>query len=366
MLREEGRRTTNRKTTLPVRVGPIMIGGGNPIVIQSMTNTDTKDVAGTIGQISCLRSAGCDAVRLALYDLECVASLREIRKAIGEYPLIADIHYDYRIALGAIQAGIDKVRLNPGNIGEGWKVKEVAKAAKEKGIPLRVGVNSGSLEKEYGHLPIVEALVASALREVKLLEDAGMDRIVVAVKSSNVMDMVEASHRISNLVDYPLHLGVTEAGPLSVSLVKSTLGIGLLLSEGIGDTIRYSISGDSVKEVYAAKTLLTSAGLFTGPDIISCPTCARTCIDVEEYALTVIELTKTCSKPLKIAIMGCVVNGVGEGKNADLGIAGIPNGGAIFEKGKIVGQYPKSELFSAFEERVKRLAQENGGVTILQ
>ncbi len=330
-------------------------------MIQSMTNTDTKDVVATLRQISRLRAAGCEAIRLALYDLECVDSLRQIRKETGDYPLIADVHYDYRIALEAIRAGIDKVRINPGNIGEGWKVKEIAKAAEEREVPIRVGANSGSLEKDFGHLPVVEALVASALREVKLLEDAGMSRIVIAVKSSNVMEMVEATRRVSNSVSYPLHLGVTEAGPLSISLVKSTLGIGLLLSEGIGDTIRYSISGDPVQEVDAAKTLLKAIGLLSGPDIISCPTCARTCIDVEEYALKVTELTRACVKPVRIAIMGCVVNGIGEGKNADLGIAGLPDGGALFEKGEILGRYPKSELFPAFEARVRRWMQEEGG-----
>jgi len=191
--------------TLPIRVGAITIGGGNPIAIQSMTNTDTKDVAGTLRQISRLRSAGCDAVRLSLYDLECVDSFQKIREAVKEYPLIADIHYDYRIALGAIQAGVDKVRLNPGNIGESWKIKEIAIAAKEKGVPVRVGANSGSLAKGYGHLSITEALVGSALREVKLLEEAGMDRIIIALKSSNVMDMGEATRRISNATHYPLH-----------------------------------------------------------------------------------------------------------------------------------------------------------------
>jgi len=345
----------DRKVTKQVRIGPCLVGGNNAITIQSMTNTDTKDVYSTTVQIRQLVSAGCEIVRIALYDMECVEAFRKLRKAFHDVPLVGDIHFDYKIALKAIEAGIDKIRLNPGNIDSNWKILEIVKAAKEKGIPIRVGANSGSINKRFQQLSNVDALVDSALEQVNILEKYGFEDIVIAVKSSNPLETIRANEQLSIKTQHPLHLGVTEAGPLRQSLVKSTIAMSHLLLKGIGDTIRYSISGDPVEEVLAGQQLLISLGLREGVNLVSCPTCARTEIDMAYYTSKVNEMLKGIKKPLTIAIMGCVVNGMGEGKHADLGIAGTKNGGVIFKKGEIYGKFNRETLFLEFEKELKKL-----------
>jgi len=346
---------TLRRETKKVCVGKIAIGGKSPITIQSMTNTDTKDIYSTTVQMRQLVSAGCEIIRIALYDMECLEAFREIRKAFHDIALVGDIHFDYKIALKAIEAGIDKIRLNPGNIDADWKIREIVKAARDKGIPVRVGTNSGSINKRFLNLDKVEALVESALEQVAILEKNGFEDIVIAVKSSDVLETIEANERISLRTQHPLHLGVTEAGPLRTSLVKSTIAMSHLLLKGIGDTLRYSISGDPVEEVLAGQQLLISMGLREGVNLVSCPTCARTEIDMDEYTSKVSEMIKGVKKPLTIAIMGCVVNGMGEGKHADLGIAGTKTGGVIFKKGEIFGKFNRENLFSEFEKELKKL-----------
>ncbi|HPR97444.1 MAG TPA: flavodoxin-dependent (E)-4-hydroxy-3-methylbut-2-enyl-diphosphate synthase [Thermotogota bacterium] len=344
-----------KKTTRLVSVGTVKMGGDSPVSIQSMTNTDTKDIEATSQQIKRLIGANCEVIRMALYDTECVGAFRELRKAFSDVPFVADIHFDYRIALGAIEAGVDKIRLNPGNIEEEWKIREVAMAAKAKGVPIRVGANSGSINKRFRNLERTPALVESALEQVRLLERHGFEDIVIAVKSSDVRETIEANRILSEKTDYPLHLGVTEAGPLRNSLIKTSAALGTLLLEGIGDTIRYSISGDPVEESMAARQLLLSLGLRKGIQLVSCPTCARTTINMEEYTSRVSEMIKGVEKPLTVAIMGCVVNGMGEGEHADLGIAGTKSGGVIFRNGEIVGKYDKEHLFEEFERLLKKL-----------
>ncbi len=344
-----------RKETVSVNVGKTTIGNGSDITVQSMTNTDTKDIYSTTIQMRQLISAGCEIIRIALYDMECVEAFREIRKAFHDYPIVGDIHFDYKIALKAIDAGIDKIRLNPGNIDADWKIREIVIAAKNKGIPIRVGANSGSINKRFQSLPRVDALVESALEQVGILEKYEFENIVVAVKSSNVLETIKANERLSLKTQYPLHLGVTEAGPLRQSLVKSTIALSNLLLKGLGDTIRYSISGDPVEEVLAGHQLLMALGMRKGVNLISCPTCARTEIDMEYYTSRVSEMIRGITKPLTIAIMGCVVNGMGEGKHADLGIAGTKNGGVIFRKGEIFGKYNRETLFSEFERELKKI-----------
>lgn len=349
---------TDRKETKTVQVGHAAIGGENPITVQSMTNTDTKDIYSTTVQIRELVSAGCEIVRIALYDIECVEAFRELRRAFHDTPFVGDIHFDYKIALKAIEAGIDKIRLNPGNIDADWKIHEIVKAANEKGIPIRVGANTGSINKRFQQLSKVEALVESALEQVQILEKYGFEDIVIAVKSSCPLETIQANEQLSSKTQHPLHLGVTEAGPLRPSLIKSTIALSHLLQNGIGDTLRYSISGDPVEEVLAGHQLLMSLGLRDGVNLISCPTCARTEIDMEEYTSRVSEMIQGIKKPLTIAIMGCVVNGMGEGKHADLGIAGTKNGGVIFKKGEIFGKFNHENLFDVFEKELKKLINE--------
>ncbi len=341
-----------RKKTREIKIGNTFIGGSARISVQSMTNTQTKDVGATVRQIKELEHMGCDIVRVSLYDMECAECLPRI-KAETSIPIVGDIHFDHRVAVAAIKNGVDKIRLNPGNIGNESKIREVAMAAADYGIPIRVGANSGSIEKSFSNLPRVEALVESAMKEVLFLEKNSFENIVIAIKSSDPNETVEANRLLSSRVDYPIHLGVTEAGPEEFSLIKSSYAIGTLLSEGIGDTIRYSISDNPVKEVSAGHILLRSMGLEKGARLISCPTCSRTCIDVEGYSKKVGEMIKTMDKDITVAIMGCVVNGIGEGKEADIGIAGTKYGGTIFKKGKIVGSFREDELFDILNDMMR-------------
>lgn len=348
-----------RKTTKPVSVGPVTIGGGAPIVVQSMTNTDTRDIGATLAQIYALADAGCEIVRLAVLDDEAAAALKEIA-ANSPLPVIADIHFDYRLALRAVEQGIHGLRLNPGNIGARWKVQEVVRAVKEQQIPIRIGVNAGSLEKEflekYGG-PTAAGMIESALGHIRLLEEEGYNKIKVSLKASSVPLMIEAYRKISEVVDYPLHLGVTEAGTVRSGVVKSAIGIGTLLSEGIGDTIRVSLTGDPVREIPVALEILRVLGLRQrSVELISCPTCGRTQVDLDSLAENVEErLTHlpALDKPLKVAVMGCAVNGPGEAREADFGIAGGKGMGLLFRKGEIVARLPENELLPALLREIE-------------
>ncbi|WP_349763195.1 flavodoxin-dependent (E)-4-hydroxy-3-methylbut-2-enyl-diphosphate synthase [Fusobacterium sp. SYSU M8D902] len=330
-----------------VKVGDILIGGGNPIIIQSMTNTVTSNVEATVEQISKLEKAGCQMVRMTINNEEAAKAITEIKKRVN-LPLCADIHFDYKLALLAMENGIDKLRINPGNIGSDDKIKIVVQMAKEKGIPIRIGVNSGSIEKhileKYGK-PTADGMVESAMYHINLLEKNGFNDIVVSLKASNVKMMVEAYRKISKLVDYPLHLGVTEAGTAFQGTVKSAIGIGSLLVDGIGDTIRVSLTEDPVEEIKVAKEILKVLGLIeAGVEIVSCPTCGRTEIDLIGLAKRVEKEFENEKRKLKIAVMGCVVNGPGEAKEADYGVAGGKGVGVIFKKGKIVKKVEESEI----------------------
>ena len=323
--------------TKQVKVGAVAVGGGAPVSIQSMTNTDTRDLNATLAQIKSLADAGCDIVRVSVYDDKCAENVRALAEG-SPVPLVADIHFDHRLAIKSLENGINKVRINPGNIGGEQNVKELADCLKVYKVPVRIGVNSGSLEKElltkYGG-PTPEALVESALGHAQLLEKYGYDDIVLSMKSTNVPDTVRAAERASKVCDYPLHIGVTEAGTPGMGNIKSAIGIGALLLQGIGDTVRVSLTGDPVQEVYAAKDILIAVGLRReGVDIISCPTCGRTCIPVGEIADKVRTAAKDIKRPLKVAVMGCVVNGPGEAREADIGVAGGRSGGVLFRKGQ--------------------------------
>ena len=344
--------------TRVVKVRNLSIGGNNPIIIQSMTNTNSADVEATVKQINELEKAGCQLVRMTINNVKAAEAIKEIKKRVN-LPLVADIHFDYRLALLAIENGIDKLRINPGNIGSDENVKKVVEAAKEKNIPIRIGVNSGSIEKEilekYGK-PCVEALVESALYHVRLLEKYNFFDIVISLKSSNVKMMVEAYRKISSLVDYPLHLGVTEAGTKFQGTVKSAIGIGALLVDGIGATLRVSLTENPVEEIKVAKEILKVLDLSDeGVEIISCPTCGRTEIDLIGLAKQVEEEFQNEKNKFKVAVMGCVVNGPGEAKGADYGVAGGMHKGVIFEKGKVVKTVKEEdiieELFNLIYER---------------
>ena len=330
-----------------VKVGNLLIGGENPIVIQSMTNTTTSDVEATVNQIKKLEAAGCQMVRMTINNEEAAKAIGEIKKRV-DVPLCADIHFDYKLALLAIENGIDKLRINPGNIGSDENIKAVVEKAKEKNIPMRIGVNSGSIEKhileKYGK-PTADGMVESAMYHINLLEKNGFNDIVVSLKASNVKMMVEAYRKISKLVDYPLHLGVTEAGTAFQGTVKSAIGIGALLVDGIGDTIRVSLTEDPVEEIKVAKEILKVLGLIeAGVEIVSCPTCGRTEIDLIGLAKKVEKEFENENRKIKIAVMGCVVNGPGEAREADYGVAGGKGVGVLFKKGQIVKKVDESEI----------------------
>ncbi len=344
--------------TRQIMVGGIPIGGGAPVVIQSMLNTKTTDVEGSLRQIRQLASAGCQIARLAVPNMEAARTFAEICKE-SPLPLVADIHFDYKLAIAAAEGGAAKIRINPGNIGGEAKVKAVVDVCKEKHIPIRIGVNGGSLDKKllekYGH-PTAEALVESAAQHLELLEKQGFYDTCVSMKSSTVPTMVAAARLFRSRCDYPIHIGVTETGPVKQGLIKSAMGIGALLLDGIGDTIRVSLTDDPVEEVYAAKDILKAAGLRKeGVNIISCPTCGRTRIDLISLVNQVDEALKNCRKPITVAVMGCVVNGPGEAREADIGIAGGDGWGMIFEKGEQVEKLPYEELLPALLNRIEKL-----------
>ena len=344
--------------TRQIRVGGIPIGGGAPVVIQAMLNTKTPDVEGSLAQLKQLADAGCQIARLAVPNREAAACFGQICRK-SPLPLVADIHFDYQLAILAAQGGAAKIRINPGNIGGEDRVEAVVKACKERQIPIRIGVNGGSLDKrlleKYGH-PTAEALVESAFQHISLLEKFDFYDTCVSMKSSTVPTMVEAARLFRSRCDYPLHIGETETGPVKMGLMKSAMGIGALLLDGIGDTIRVSLTDDPVEEVYAAKDILKAAGLRKeGVNIISCPTCGRTQIDLIGLVNKVDEALKNCEKPITVAVMGCVVNGPGEAREADIGIAGGDGVGLLFEKGQQVAKLPYDQLLPALLERIETL-----------
>lgn len=343
------------KKTREVKVGNLIIGGGNKVIIQSMTNTTTSDVEKTVAQIKELEKVGCELVRMTINNIEAANAIKEIKKRVS-IPLVADIHFDYKLALLAMENGIDKLRINPGNIGSDENVEKVVKMAKEKKIPIRIGVNSGSIEKEilkkYGK-PTSEGMVESAMYHINLLEKYDFHDIVISLKASNVKMMVEAYRKISELVDYPLHLGVTEAGTAFQGTVKSAIGIGSLLVDGIGDTIRVSLTENPVEEIKVAKEILKVLGLVeTGVEIISCPTCGRTEIDLIGLAKKVEKEFEGEKRKIKIAVMGCVVNGPGEAREADYGVAGGKGEGVLFKKGEIVKKVKESEILVELKKMI--------------
>ena len=344
-----------RKKTRTIYVGKVPVGGGNPISVQSMTKTDTRDVVSTVKQVKGLEKAGCEIIRLAVPDMDAAKALSKIRKAIN-IPMIADIHFDWRLALEAIKQGVDGLRINPGNIGAKWKVADVVSAASDKAIPIRIGVNAGSLDKKllekYGH-PAPEALVESAAEHIDILEGLRFRDIKVSLKASNVLTTIEAYKLFSKRYDYPLHVGISEAGPPSTGIIKSSVGIGILLSEGIGDTIRVSLTAEPVEEVRVAYGILKALGIRKkGAEIISCPTCGRCNIDLRRLAKKVESRLRAIDKPITVAVMGCVVNGPGEAREADFGIAGGKGRGILFKKGKIIRQVKEEELLNALMKEI--------------
>lgn len=338
--------------TKVVKIGDRIIGGNNPILIQSMTNTKTEDITATVQQINELTELGCDIIRCAVPTMEAAGALKEIKKQI-RIPLVADIHFDYKLAIAAIENGADKIRINPGNIGSTERVKAVVDAAKERNIPIRVGVNSGSLEKdlvEKYHGVTAEGIVESALDKVKLIEDIGYDNLVISIKSSNVMMCVKAHELIATQTVHPLHVGITEAGTLISGNIKSAIGLGLILNQGIGDTIRVSLTGSPLEEVKSAKLILRTLGLRTGGiEVVSCPTCGRTQIDLIGLANKVETMVSGYDLDIKVAVMGCVVNGPGEAKEADIGIAGGKGEGIIIKHGQVYKKVPENELLPALK-----------------
>lgn len=336
--------------TKVVKIGDRVIGGGNPILIQSMTNTKTEDVAATVAQIQALTAAGCDIIRCAVPTMEAAEALTEIKKQVN-IPVVADIHFDYRLALAAIEHGADKIRINPGNIGSTERVRAVVDAAKERGIPIRVGVNSGSLEKdlvEKYHGVTAEGIVESALDKVHLIEDMGYDNLVISIKSSDVMMCVKAHELIATQTDHPLHVGITESGTIISGNIKSSIGLGLILHHGIGDTIRVSLTGDPLEEIKSAKLILRTLGLRKGGvEVVSCPTCGRTRIDLIGLANQVENMVADIPLDIKVAVMGCVVNGPGEAKEADIGIAGGIGEGLLIKNGEVYKKVPEGELLEA-------------------
>jgi (E)-4-hydroxy-3-methylbut-2-enyl-diphosphate synthase len=353
--------TFPRRKTRQIRLGAVLIGGGVDVVVQSMTCTPTTDVEATVSQIKALEKAGCEVVRVAVPDMEAARSLGEIKKGIS-IPIIADIHFDHELALEAVRQGVDGLRINPGNIGGSEKVREAVAAVRERKLPIRIGVNSGSVEKhlleKYGG-PLPAALVESALGHVKLLEDEGYHEIKISVKASSVADTIAAYRLLSEECDYPLHLGVTEAGTLLPGAIKSALGIGTLLMEGIGDTLRVSLTADPVEEVRAAYHILNSLGLKgrVSPEIISCPTCGRLQYDLQGLVGRVEKRLEVMSLPITVAIMGCAVNGPGEAKHADIGVAGGKGRGAIFRNGEVVATCAESELEETLMREIEKMQE---------
>ena len=345
----------DRTKTRVVKIGDRVIGGGNPILIQSMTNTKTEDVAATVAQIQALTSAGCDIIRCAVPNMEAASALEAIKKQIT-IPLVADIHFDYKLAIAAIEHGADKIRINPGNIGSRDRIQAVVDAAKERQIPIRVGVNSGSLEKELVakyHGVTAEGIVESALDKVKIIEDMGYDNLVISIKSSDVLMCAKAHELIAQKTDHPLHVGITEAGTLYSGNIKSAVGLGIILYQGIGDTIRVSLTGDPMEEIKSAKRVLKTLGLRKGGiEVVSCPTCGRTQIDLIGLANQVETMVQDIPLDIKVAVMGCVVNGPGEAKEADIGIAGGKGEGLLIKKGEIVKKVPESQLLSCLREEL--------------
>lgn len=341
-----------------IYIGTVPVGSGAPIAIQSMTNTPTADVNATVKQIKALEEAGCDIIRCAVPDMESAEAIKEIKKQIS-IPIVADIHFDYRLALASIESGVDKIRINPGNIGSEEGVKKVAEASKKAGVPIRIGVNSGSVEKnilaKYGS-PTADALVESAEEHIGLLTKYGFEDILISLKASNVKTTIEAYRKLSAKYDYPLHLGVTEAGTFLGGTVKSAIGIGSLLADGIGDTFRVSLTDEPVKEVMVAREILKSLDLLqNSAKLVSCPTCGRTKIDLIPLAKKVEEYLMGVKKPITVAVMGCAVNGPGEAREADIGIAGGIGEGLIFKKGEIIRKVPESQLFDELKKEIENL-----------
>ncbi len=341
-----------REHTKVIHIGNSVIGGGNPVLIQSMTNTPTENVEITVAQILRLEQAGCEIIRCTVPTLEAAKALAEIKKQI-HIPLVADIHFDYRMAIAAMECGADKIRINPGNIGSADKVRAVVDVAKERNIPIRVGVNSGSLEKhlvEKYHGVTAEGIVESALDKVQMIEDLGYDNLVVSIKSSDVLMCVKAHEILAKKINYPLHVGITESGTIWSGNIKSSIGLGMILGQGIGDTIRVSLTGDPVEEIKTAKLVLRTLGLRKGGiEVVSCPTCGRTKINLIELANQVETLVSGYPLDIKVAVMGCVVNGPGEAREADIGIAGGIGEGLLIKKGEIIRKIPEKELLSALK-----------------
>lgn len=351
-----------REKTKIIQIGNCKIGGGNPILIQSMTNTKTEDIEATIAQILELEQAGCEIIRCTVPTLEAAKAIKEIKSKI-HIPLVADIHFDYKMAIAAIENGADKIRINPGNIGSIDKVKAVVDTAKERNIPIRVGVNSGSLEKnlieKYGGVT-AEGIVESALDKVHIIEELGYDNLVISIKSSDVMMCVHAHELLAGKTPYPLHVGITEAGTLQSGNIKSAIGLGIILNQGIGDTIRVSLTGNPVEEVKSARLILRTLGLRKGGiEVVSCPTCGRTQIDLIALAEKVEKLVEDYPFNLKVAVMGCAVNGPGEAKEADLGIAGGRNEGLLIKKGEILRKVPEEQLLAALKEELDNWEMNN-------
>ena len=344
-----------RDHTKEVQIGNVTIGGGNPIRIQSMTNTKTEDVEATVAQILALEKAGCEIIRCAVPNMDAAKAIGEIKKQI-HIPLVADIHFDYKLAIAAIENGADKIRINPGNIGDEQRVRAVVEKAKEYGVPIRVGVNSGSLEKHLVakyHGVTAEGLVESALDKIQLIEEMGYNNLVVSIKSSDVMMCVKAHELIAKKCPYPLHVGITEAGTLLAGNIKSSVGLGLILGQGIGDTIRVSLTGSPLEEIKTAKIILKTLGLRTGGiEVVSCPTCGRTQIDLIGLANQVEEMVADIPLDIKVAVMGCVVNGPGEAKEADIGIAGGKGEGLLIKKGEIVKKVKEEELLETLRQEL--------------
>ena len=351
-----------RHKTREVKIGNRIIGGNHPIAIQSMTNTKTEDVAATVAQIHQLTKAGCEIIRCAVPTMEAAKALGEIKKQIT-IPLVADIHFDYRLAIAAMENGADKIRINPGNIGSADRVKAVVDEAKSRNIPIRVGVNSGSLEKdlvEKYHGVTAEGIVESALDKVKMIEDMGYDNLVISIKSSDVMRCVKAHELIASKTEHPLHVGITEAGTLISGNIKSSIGLGLILSKGIGDTIRVSLTGDPIEEIKSAKLILRTLGLRKGGiEVVSCPTCGRTQINLIQLANQVETMVAEFPLDIKVAVMGCVVNGPGEAKEADLGVAGGIGEGLIIKHGKVFKKVPEEELLPALRYELEHWSETN-------